>query len=465
MVPAYAASLLKKRGHDVFWDDGVAEGLGYAQWLDRFKLEKPDVSVIETKTPVVKRHWEIINEVKHLATGNWQPIIVVVGDHVTALPRESMANCPVDFVITGGDYDFVLADLCDSLSRSTASTFQSSVLGLRPPKGVWYRQDGEIRSGGGPDYDHDLNDLPFIDRDLTNWKLYAYKNGNFKYTPGTYLMAGRDCWWGRCSFCSWTTLCPGKTYRTVSAERHVEEIGRLISQYKFKEIFDDSGCFPKGEWLEEFCRGIIDKGYNKKVVLGCNMRVGALSDEQWRLMKQANFRFILIGLESVNQATLDRLNKGIKPNQIEATVRSCKRAGLEPHLTAMVGYPWEKREDAEETINFARRMFTDGLLDTLQATIVVPYPGTPLFKEAKENDWLITEDWDDYDMKQSVWKSPVSNEDVLEFTRGLYKAALNPTFILRKMVSIRSIDDIRFLFRAGAKVFAHMADFKTKLGG
>ena len=464
MVPAYAASLLKERGHDVFWDDGIAEGLSYRQWFDRFKIEKPDVAVIETKTPVVKRHWDIIDDVKHLATGNWQPVIVLVGDHVTALPRESMENCPVDFVITGGDYDFIVADLCDSLSRYATSTFEPSALGLRPLQGVWYRQDGEIKSGGDPGYNHDLNNLPLIDRDLTNWKLYAYKNGNFKFTPGTYVMAGRDCWWGRCTFCSWTTLCPGKTYRTVSAERHVEEVGRLIKEYKVREIFDDSGCFPKGEWLEEFCRGIIDKGYNKKVVLGCNMRVGALSDAQWRLMKQANFRFILIGLESVNQATLDRLNKGIKADQIEATVRSCKRAGLEPHLTAMVGYPWEKREDAEGTINFARRMFTDGLLDTLQATIVVPYPGTPLFHEAKENDWLITEDWDDYDMKQSVWKSPVTNEDVLEFTRGLYKAALNPAFILRKMVSIRSIDDIRFLFRAGAKVFAHMADFKTKLG-
>ena len=74
----------------------------------------------------------------------------------------------------------------------------------------------------------------------------------------------------------------------------------------------------------------------------------------------------------------------------------------------------------------------------------------------------MTENWEDYDMKQSVWKSPVSNEDVLRFTQGLYKAALSPAFIARKLISIRSIDDFTFLARAGVKVFAHLADFKDK---
>jgi anaerobic magnesium-protoporphyrin IX monomethyl ester cyclase len=191
------------------------------------------------------------------------------------------------------------------------------------------------------------------------------------------------------------------------------------------------------------------------------MRVGALSKDQWKLMKKANFRFILIGLESVNQATLDRMKKGIKVEQIEETIKTCKALGLAPHITTMVGYPWESKEDAGHTINFAKRMFTKGYLDTLQATIVVPYPGTPLFEEARQNGWLTTENWDDYDMKQSVWKSPVTNENVLAFTKEFYKAALSPVFIARKIISIRNIDDIKFLARAGIKVFVRIADFNN----
>lgn len=449
VVPAYAATLLKSKGFDVIWDDGIAEELSCQSWFERLKRMNPDVVVLESKTPVIKLHWKVIEDIKR-----WKPDVrvVLVGDHVTALPQESMENSSVDYVITGGDHDFVLADLCAHLDGKLHV----------PPEGVWYRKNATISNTGSPDVRHNLNNLPFIDRQLTRWDLYAYKNGNFKYAPGTYTMAGRDCWWGKCTFCSWTTLYPGKTYRTVTPERQIEEVGRLITDLKVKEIFDDSGCFPKGEWLEEFCRAIVRKGYSKRVTLGCNMRVGALSREQWQIMKKAHFRFVLIGLESVVQSTLDRLNKGIRVAQIEETVRMAKQAGLEPHITTMVGYPWETKEETEQTITFAKRLFSKGYLDTLQATIVVPYPGTPLFEESRKNGWLLTEDWEQYDMKQSVWKSPVSNEDVLKLTQGLYRAALSPSFILRKIISVRNVDDLKYLAHAGMKLTAHLMDFRGK---
>ena len=453
VIPAYAATLLNKNGFDILWDDGIAEGLSYNEWLLRLKNEKPDVVAIETKTPVVKRHWKIISDIKKF----YNPVVVLMGDHVTALPEESLLNSEADFIITGGDYDFSLYGLCSYLNLSKLSASES----LKTP-GIYYRNDGQIANTGRFELNNGLNGLPCIDRNLTKWHLYAYKNGNFKYTPGTYVMAGRDCWYGRCNFCSWTTLFPGKSFRSISPERHLNEIGMLIEELKVKEIFDDSGCFPVGDWLRDFAQGMIERGYNKKVVMGCNMRVGALKQEDWGLLKKANFRFILIGLESMTQTTLDKLNKGIKVSDIEETVKMAKKAGLEPHITAMVGYPWETKEEALKTIDFAKYLFQKGYLDTLQATIVVPYPGTTLFEEAKKEGWLLTEDWDRYDMKGSVWKSPVDNNDVLRFTQGLYTAALNPSFIARKVISIRNIDDLKFMLRAGRKVAAHLIDFGNK---
>jgi len=465
MVPAFAASLLKKSGYEVFWDDGIAEGLTYQQWLDRLSQEAPDLIALETKTPVVKRHWRIIDEVKTCLPN---AKVVLMGDHVSAFPLESFESSRVDVVIASGDYDFALKGLADFFSSRKRRCDDGGVYFRSPDKGydfsnikaISMKNNDTVFYSGAVDLNrHDLNALPPIDRDLTRWGLYAYKNGNFKYLPGTYTMAGRDCWWGKCVFCSWAALYPGHTYRTFPVERQLDEIGSLIDRYRVREIFDDSGCFPRGSWLEEFCKGVIDRGYHKKVVLGCNMRVGALDQEQFRLMKKANFRFILIGLESMNQVTLDRLKKGIKVDQIEETCRMAKKAGLEPHITAMAGYPWETREDAEQTINFAKRLFSKGYIDSLQATIVVPYPGTPMFDEALANGWLTTMDWDNYDMKESVWRSPVSSKDVKCLTQGLYKAALNPIFIGRKILSVRSVDDLKFYLRAARKIFAHITDF------
>jgi radical SAM superfamily enzyme YgiQ (UPF0313 family) len=463
MVPAYAATLLKENGFEVIWDDAIAEGLTYNQWIERISKEKPDVIALETKTPVVKRHWKIINE---LATRNPQLIIVLMGDHVTALPEESMINSKVDFVLTGGDYDFLLLNICKYLknlqpSASNLYTPTSGVqLDLEP--GIWYRQNGEIKNTGKYQLNHDLNSLPYIDRDLTKWRLYSEKNGNYKHLPGTYTMAARDCWWGRCSFCSWTTLYPGAKYRTSSPEKLLDEIGMLVENYGVKEIMDDSGTFPVGEWLRAFCEGMIKRDYSKRVKIDCNMRFGMLNEKDYNMMAKAGFRFTLFGLESANQETLNRINKNLRVEQIAEGVRMARHAGLDPHITVMMGYPWETKDEAQKTIELAKYLFKCGYVDTLQATIVIPYPGTSLFDECKKNGWLLTEDWDRYDMREPVMMSPMSKKDIKELTQMLYKSFASPQYIVRKISSIKSIDDLRFLWRAGKKLIGHLTDFKVK---
>jgi len=462
MVPAYAATLLKENGFEVIWDDGIAEGLTYEQWIDRIKKEKPDVIAIETKTPVVKRHWKIINDLKQLATRNPQPVTVLMGDHVTALPEESMVNSQVDFVLTGGDYDFLLLNLCRSLAiRNPQPATRNFQLSTDLSPGIWYREEGRIKNTGQCELNHDLNSLPPIDRDLTKWKLYSEKNGNYKYLPGTYTMAARDCWWGKCSFCSWTTIYPGAKYRAQSPEKMLDEVGMLVKKYGVREIMDDSGTFPVGEWLAEFCQGMIKRGYNKRVKIDCNMRFGILGEQEYKMMAKAGFRFILFGLESANQKTLDRIDKNLKIEKIAEGVKFAKQAGLDPHITVMMGYPWETKEDARKTIELAQHLFKCGYVDTLQATIVIPYPGTPLFKECKENGWLLTEDWDRYDMREQIMSSPVSGEDIKELTQMLYKSFISPQFFLRKVLSIRGADDLRFFWRAGKKIIGHLTDFKA----
>lgn len=449
IIPAMAATLLKKAGHEVFWLDGIAEKWSIQKWLEEVKKAKPDLIVIETKTPVVKRHWKIIKDLKSL-TINHQPLtIVLVGDHVTALPLESLENSPVDYILTGGDFDFLLLNLANHLSK-----------GEKLEPGIWYRKGSKIENTGKFELKHNLDSLPMIDRDLTKWQLYAYDNGNYKKTPGTYTMVGRDCWWARCTFCSWTTTFP--RFRTRSPESLLDEIGILIDKYKVKEVMDDTGTFPVGSWLEKFCHGMIERGYNRKIYFDCNMRFGILNQEMYILMKKAGFRFILYGLESSNQKTLDRVKKGIKIDDIINGCRMAKKAGLMPHLTVMVGYPWETKKEAEQTLNLAKDIFEKGWADSLQATVVIPYPGTPLFEECKANNWLLSQDWDKFDMSQPVMKTSMKPEEVMALSRSLYRLAFRPKFLIRQLLSVRSFDDVGYLVRTGFKVIGHLLDFGRK---
>jgi len=87
VVPAQAATMLKQAGHQVIWLDCIAAEISLEQFLKTLKAERPDVIAIETKTPAVKQHWEIIDEIKGALRGF--PKVVFFGDHVTALAEES----------------------------------------------------------------------------------------------------------------------------------------------------------------------------------------------------------------------------------------------------------------------------------------------------------------------------------------------------------------------------------------
>jgi len=451
MVPAYAASLLKEAGYDVVWDDAITEGKTYRQWLHEVESSRPDVMMIETKTPVVRRHWSIIEDVKRVSH---QTQIGLIGDHVTALPMESMECSALDYVLEGGDYDFLLLNLVKYLDGEVKT--------LEP--GIWYRENS-VKTTGRFRLRHDLNRLPFIDRDLTKWYLYAYENGNFKVTPGTYTMVGRDCWWrknGGCTFCSWPTLYP--VFRVRKPELLVDEIGTLIEKYGVKEVFDDTGTFPVGQWLRKFCKLMIERGYNDEVFFSCNMRFGALTLEDHKLMKKAGFRMLLFGLESASQSTLDLLNKGLTVKDIIDGCKMAREAGLEPHITIMVGYPWERREDVLTTLNLARLLMERGWAITLQSTIVMPYPGTKMYDESLKNGWfrINPKDYERFDMTEPLLRTEMEPEEVIRICDEIYKVFLSPKYMFRQLTRIRSWRDLQYSLRGAVKVLGHIKDFSVK---
>lgn len=446
VIPATAATVLSQSGHEVAWLDGIAKQQNYEEFVTSVEKFGPEVMAVESKTPTIKAYWWAVDDLKQRFP---EMKIILMGDHVTALPEESLINSNVDYVLTGGDFDVSLLSLVDHVETGAAM-----------PPGIYLRDGEKIVNTGRFETKSRLGEVPFIDRKLTQWELYAYKNGNFKFTPGTYTMFGRDCWWrrgGGCTFCSWTTIFP--KFGVTTPERALDEVGQLI-ELGVREIFDDTGTFPRGSWLRKFCRGMIDRGYNTKVRMGCNMRSDALTEEEYGLMGEAGFRFILYGVESATQATLDRLNKGTRWDDIKQATYWAKKAGLEPHVTCMVGYPWESYEEAKRTVDLTKELFELGWIDTLQATIVIPYPGTALYAEAERNGWLRTTDWDRYDMREPILASPISDEKVLELTRDLYKSFVTPKYVLRKLGSIRNRDDFNYLVLRGGKYIAgHLKDF------
>ncbi|HLA80488.1 MAG TPA: radical SAM protein [Thermoleophilia bacterium] len=465
VLPAYAATLLQQVGHEAIWLDGIAEGWTWEEYCRQVELARPELMMIETKTPCALAMYECIADLKSRFP---DMKIALVGDHITALPEEPFLYCPVDYTIRGGQFDFAIVNLANFLSGHEG-------LG----SGVFWREGTDIRNSGvEPKPPQFLEVRPHIDRELVKWRSYAYRNGNF-LKVGTYGWAtgaaGGDCWWrrripggpahgGGCTFCSWTSLLPEFSVRPV--EDYLDELEYLVS-IGVQEVFDDTGTFPAGRWLHKFCEGFRARGLHKVLMMGCNMRADALDEAEYEMLASCNFRFILYGIESASQRTLDLLNKGTTVQQQWDSVHWASSAGLEPHATCMVGYPWETFEEAKRTVEYTRECFDRGWINTLQGTIVMPYPGTQLYAQARANDWLRfdgPENWRRYDMREPVLISPIPDEEILGLVQSLYTSFLTPRYVARKLGSaLRSRDHFRYYVVRGSRyVVGHLLDFRKE---
>ncbi len=465
VLPALAATLLQQQGHEVVWLDGIAEGWDWETYCHEIELAQPDLMMIETKTPSAPPIYSAITDLKSRFP---EMKIALVGDHVTAVPEEPFLFCPVDYVIRGGQFDFAILNLANFLgNREDLSS------------GVFWRHDNNeiVNSGVNPDPPVVVEVRPHIDRELVRWELYAYRNGNF-LKKGTYGWAtgstGADCWWrrkipggprhggGGCTFCSWTSMLPTWSVRPV--DDYLDELEHLV-ELGVEEVFDDTGTFPVGRWLTDFCTGFHERGLHKVLMMGCNMRADALSQAEYNMLGENNFRFILYGIESANQRSLDLLNKGTTVRQQWESVKWASEAGLEPHVTCMVGYPWETFDEAKRTIDFTRETFDRGWINTLQGTIVIPYPGTQLYAQARANDWLRfdgPENWERYDMREPVLRSPIPTDEIMGLVQSLYASFLTPRYVARKLMhSVKSRDHFRYYIVRGSRyVVGHMLDFR-----
>ena len=451
---ATAATMLKDKNYKIFWKDAIAEGVGSDEFYRFLESEKLDLFLFETKTPVIKKHWQFISDLKKRFPSL---LIAICGDHVSAFPRETMDACPVDYLINGGYYDFAFLELCEALRKNEPI-----------PKGVWYRKSGKIVENGRYSFKGKLDDAPIIDRVFTRNDFYQ-KEFNLIGRPLAYIMSGRDCWWGKCTFCVWDhTLYPKGTYRARSPENVLEEVKYLVDECGVKEIFDDAGTITVGLWLRRFCKLMIESGYNKKVMYSCNMRFGAVNAEEYKLMKKAGFRLLKYGLESASQKTIDKLDKGTDVLGIEESCHLAKQAGLTVHLTMMVGYPWETKSDALKTYRLAKRLMVKGYADVLQSTVVIPYPGTPLYAEALDKKWLLFDDptaYERFDMREPVFKTQdMTPDEVMALCNKIYHIFLNPEYIVRHLAKIRSIEDVRYTLKGVKAVFGHLRDFSWSSG-
>lgn len=457
VIHAQAATWLRDLGFTVRWDDGNAARKTYQEWFNDLVLFQPDVVVFESTTPVMNFYWRATRELKAKLP---ETIFVMTGYHSMRRPAETLDASPTDIVLRSNHVDFVLVKLMPYIKEHSDWRNSCQI------EGLYIRQtDGTMRDTGAFRQVEALDRSPLVGRDLVSWKNYAFENGNFLQTPGTYASSViRDCMFGKCTFCRYNG--PDLTFSKMSVSRSLDEYQMLVEKYGVKEIFDDSGVWYRGSDAREFAQGIIDRGLHKKgCYFGFNTRFEYLDEETVKLLAKANFRFVLIGLEASSDETLRRLNKGYQHEYIEKGLGWLTKHGLHPHLTIMVGYYWETQEMLNETVNFVKKLMFSGLARTLQVTLCTPLDYTPYHLECIEKKVLLTNDYDDFDMSKLIVQTPIPHERYYEAVREMYGIAFHPKFILRQLLFLLSgrKRDWQFLFTYGFRAIRRVRNHMYNL--
>ena len=334
-----------------------------------------DLIVLHTSTPSFKsdvRTAEMIKEVNPTAK------IGFIGAKVAVEPDKAFTSTnAIDFVARN-EFDFTIKEIADGCDWAKV-------------KGISYRNsEGVVVHNEDREVLTNMDLLPFVTpvyrRDLD---LTKYFGGYLKH-PYVSFYTGRGCK-SRCTFCLWPQTVGGHNYRVRSIGHVIEEV-KYVRQAmpEVKEIFfDDDTLTDNLPRVEALAKELGKLG----VVWSCNAKAN-VPRKTLEVLKDNGLRLLLVGYELGNQKILHNIKKGLLVDVAKRFSKDCRELGIVIHGTFILGLPGETRETIKETLEFAKEVNPH----TIQVSLAAPYPGTFLYKQAKENGWfaedtdLLTED-------------------------------------------------------------------------
>lgn len=374
--PLTLATILAERGYDVaVYNENISGPLLENQAaLD--ELCSADVIGISIMTPTAARGYTIADHIRQRHPG---ATIVFGGVHATFCPQEALRHG-------------------DIVVRGEGETVIEAIAEGRVPRGIVQGQPLQ-----------DLDALPTLNHSLM--RDFDRLFGRFRPRELYKLpvMASRGCPYG-CEYCTVTRMF-GHRVRRQSVDKVYRDICRYVERgFRHLFFYDDNFCTDR-QWARELLQRLAP------LRLRINAQVRA--DFHWldkarrqrddavlEAMRKAGGDVLYIGYETIDEATAQAWRKGyggrgpLAARLLEDS-RILHDHGFWIHGMFVLG-PQHSARTAEQIVAFARR----ARLETLQISILTPFPGTPLMEQMRP--YLVLDDfpgdWDYYDGTHCVYR-------------------------------------------------------------
>jgi len=373
------STILKEMGYEV---KTFIEDISTPDW--EF-IENSDLVCISTLTSTAIRAYSIGHRLK--AKGI---TVIMGGAHPTFMPEQALQYSDV---VVRGEGDYTLPELMSYLDNGTP--------GIETIQGVSY-MDKTGKFFHNPDRpllnEKDLDTLPIPDFSLVhNWKA------SLNYS----LSTSRGCPFA-CKFCSVIHIF-GREYRHKSTGSVLRELKHIRSVSKSNRFFVDDNFTANRKRTKDLLRAMIVDNLTSSWT--AQVRTDIATDaELLRLMADSGCRTVYIGFESINPKALEQYNKKQTLEDIVRSIRALRDHGIRIHGMFVIGADTDNVDVIKRTVDFA---IHNGI-DTIQLMVLTPLPGTPLFKEMKENGRLLHTDWNKFDAHHTVFIPSLMSAQTLQ---------------------------------------------------
>jgi hopanoid biosynthesis associated radical SAM protein HpnJ len=323
-----------------------------------------ELVIVHTSAPTLRGDAQLAEALK-----SQKPDVQIglVGAQAAVLPEETLAASEAIDWVGRKEFDYTCQDVAAGLP-------------LEKIDGLSFRREGKIVHNAERTLIRNFDELPSVmdvyRRDLT---IENYFIGYLKH-PYVSHYTGRGCP-AQCSFCLWPQTVGGNKYRARSPENVAREMTRAKDLFpQVKEFFFDDDTFTA---YQPRAREIAKYLGKLGIAWSCNARAN-VNRETLETMRDNGLRLLLVGYESGNQQILDNIKKGVRIEEARAFTKNCRELGITIHGTFILGLPGETPETIRQTVEFAKQLD----VFSIQVSLAAPYPGTELYRQAKENGWF-----------------------------------------------------------------------------
>jgi radical SAM superfamily enzyme YgiQ (UPF0313 family) len=432
----YVAACLQRAGHEVKFLNGAF--MSHDEIIAEVKGYSPEFVGIYSTTfgwPRAKRTARDIKDVLK------ETFICVGGPYPIAMQERCLEDEDaeaIDAVVTG-EGELTVPEMLQMLQSDRS---------LRGVKGVVFREKDRIIKNPPRPLIEDLDSIPFPARELLgDPNKYIPPPATYRRKPVATMITSRGCK-RRCIFCFQIDPERKSGIRYRSVDNVLAEIETLLRQgYKEIKFLDDT-------FAADYNRAMEIAEEIKRRRLKFTWFVSACVDQVdkplLQAFKDAGCWAILFGAESGVQKNLNTIKKGITLEQTRRAVKAAKEVGLKVSTPFIFGIPGETFEEGLKTIEFALELDPD--IANFHA--ITPFPGTYLYNNL-EKYGTISEDLSDFTYQGAAFiPYTMTRDEILKLRQIAFRKFYSrPRYLLRRLLNIRNIHDIKAALKGFKSLF------------